>query len=487
MVSKRARVSRNMGTRINDLDTRSMSADIKSRTSEVDVDDITTRIATLEEEAANLASPLYRAEQDQQYLGNERAIALLDPAYVGPGRARVYFNLDSTELSGPFEWKGTYYSWGNRVVNMVRREGVWFIEGHTSETLSPDGSRGYGGVTNLNPVNNWKHYSEFNGTYQYGNIRAQRLPSGIVVLSGMVQGGNTDMATLLTALPVGFRPDIATIFPMFNGGVWKGIAVGGSGAVYIISSMDDSYSTLDGIAYPAAGVADWTEIGSAGSGSSFSNGWVPYQPAGYGTPAYWKDPYGFVWYRGLISSGTQGSDALLATIPASHRPAANEHHSSVCSNQYGAVGISSTSGLLWKQGNVGSVGTGYTSLGGISSVTSDALTLNNWVTHPFFDGWSNYDGIHTTAAFTRRKDGLSVAKGLVKGGSVGANSRITTVPPRQLPSSIGIHPRPVSGAAGRLDIFGHRSATSSMGMINVNTGTNGFVSLDGMKWVVGDI
>lgn len=485
MVSKRARVGRNLGTRINDLDSRAMSSDVKSRTNELDVDAITARIESLESETSNLASPNYRAEQDTAALGNDRATALLDPAYVGPGPANVYFTLDpSFDLVGPFEWKGQYYPYGNRVVNMVQRNGTWFIEGHTQEIMHPEvgNTKGYGGVGELKLLNGWKNYGDFNGSYQYSNARMQKLSSGIVVLSGLVQGGTLTSGTAIATLPVGMRPDTTTIFASFNGANWRGVGVSTAGNVYPISTLADSYVSLDGIAFPAAGVATWTDIGAAGSGSALANGYTAYNTATYGTPAYWKDPYGLVWFRGMLVPGTTTTDTVMATLPATHVPVLAEHHSAVSSNQYGCVGTSSA-GLLWKTGNVG---TTYITLANVSIVTSAAISASAWVSPPFFSGWVNNGASHTALAFTRRKDGLAMAKGLVRAGSVGVGTRVSTIPIRMLPSMTCIFPRPSANAIGRIDIYGHRSNGLEVGMTPVNSGSNAWASYDGMKWVVGE-
>ncbi len=479
MVSKRARVGRNLGTRINDLDSRAMTADIKSRTSDIDVDDITSRIESLEAETSNLNSPNYRAEQDAAYLGNERATAILDAAYVGPGPANVYFTLaPSFELNGPYEWKGQYYPWGNRVVNMVRQNGTWFIEGHTGEMMNPEvgNTQGYGGVGEIKLLNGWKTYSEYNGSNTYVNARMQKLSSGIVVLSGLIQGGTLTSGTTIATLPVGMRPDSTMIFASYNGGNWRGVGISTSGNIYPIINMADSYISLDGIAFPAAGTATWTDL-------TLANGYTAYNPTTYGNPGYWKDGYGFVWFRGMLVPGTTTSDTVMATLPESVQPFIAEHHTAVSSNAYGCVGASSA-GLLWKTGNTG---TTYISLANTTIVTSAAMTgTNNWFTPTFQNGWLNYGTSHTSFGLLRRGDGLGMAKGLVRSGTVGSNVRIATIPPRISPSMTCLFPRPAAGAAGRIDVWGHRMVNTDAGMTNLNSGNNGWVSYDGMKWLVGE-
>ena len=486
MVSSRARVGRNLGTRINDLDKRAQSSDVRARTSDIDAADVENRLASLEEENARLASPNYRAEQDAAYLGNERAQALLDPNYVGPGPASVYFTFESFDLVGPFEWKGTYFPWGNRIVNMVRRNGTWFIEGHTGESLDPQKTQGLGGVAALPLNNGWKNYSTVNGVYQYTNAMAQRLHSGIVVLSGLIQGGTFASGTVIATLPVGMRPDAWTMVPVLNGNNQRGITIQTNGSIILRGSFIDSFISLDGIAFPAAGVATWTDIGAAGSGSSFGGTWTSSAPATYGAPGYWKDPYGLVWLRGLVTGGNTTTDNnIIANLPATHRAELQQHHIACSSDGFGLVGAHSTSGIVWKNG---SVGTSFVSLAGITLVTPESSSNGVWYTPPLFSSWVNYDPATFPAyGVTRRKDGLGLSKGLIRTGTVGSAARCTVVPPTAFPALNSLHPRPAAAAGARVDLYGHRNDFPNVGQTSVNFGSNSWVSFDGMKWMVGEL
>lgn len=484
MVSSRARVGRNLGTRINDLDKRTQSADVRSRTSDIDADDVTSRLAALEEENARLASPNYRAEQDAAYLGNDRAQALLDPNYVGPGPASVYFTFEGSTVSGPFEWKGTYYPWGNRVVNMVKRDGTWFIEGHTGESINPTKTQGLGGVAAISLSNSWKSYTMVNGVYTFTTPLVQRLHSGIVVLSGLIQGGTITNGTVIGTLPAGFRPDSYMMVPVLNGINQRGISILPNGNIILRGSFIDNFITLDGIAFPAAGVATWTDIGSVGSGSSFGGTWVASAPSTYGAPGYWKDPYGLVWLRGLVTGGNTTTDNnVIANLPASHRAELQQHHIACSSDGFGLVGAHSTSGIVWKNGSVGNT---FVSLAGISLVTPEASSNGTWYSPPFSNSWSNYDpATFPTIAVTRRRDGLGLAKGLMKSGTVGPKA--TWIPPQCLPAMVAISPRPAGAAGARVDLYGHRSDGANVGQVSLNFGSNSWVSLDGMKWMVGEL
>lgn len=484
MVSSRARVGRNLGTRINDLDKRTQSAEVRARTSDIDADDVTSRLAALEDESARLASPNYRAEQDAAYLGNERAQALLDPNYVGPGPASVYFTFESFDLMGPFEWKGTYFPWGSRVVNMVRRNGTWFIEGHTAETLNPDKTQGLGGISTLPLANSWRSYTLVNGVPTFTDPMVQRLHTGIVVLSGLIQGGTITSGTVIATLPVGFRPDTFMMMPVLNGNNQRGITIQPNGQIILRGSFIDSFITLDGIAFPAAGVATWTDIGAAGSGSSFGGTWVGQAPGTYGAPGYWKDPYGLVWLRGLVTGGNTTTDNnVIANMPVGYRAELQQHHIACSSDGFGLVGAHSTTGIVWKNG---SFGTSFVSLAGITIVTPEQSINGNWYSPPFFNSWGNYDpASFPSAAVTRRKDGLGLAKGLIRNGTVGPKA--TWVPSQCMPAYVAISPRPAGAAGARVDLYGHKSDSAVQGQVAQTFGSNSWLSLDGMKWMVGEI
>jgi hypothetical protein len=74
--------------------------------------------------------------------------------------------------------------------------------------------------------------------------------------------------------------------------------------------------------YPNPGLAPpeaWHEIGSAGE-PAFQNSWVNESPSSEVTAAFYKDPWGVVHLKGLVTAGT---NAVIFALPAGYRPSKN--------------------------------------------------------------------------------------------------------------------------------------------------------------------
>lgn len=80
----------------------------------------------------------------------------------------------------------------------------------------------------------------------------------------------------------------------------------------------------------------YRKIGSSGA-PAFQNSWVNYG-SGYADAAYWKDPFGIVHLRGMISTGTVGSTAF--TMAPGYRPAENHIFVALSNSAVGRVDIS---------------------------------------------------------------------------------------------------------------------------------------------------
>jgi hypothetical protein len=74
--------------------------------------------------------------------------------------------------------------------------------------------------------------------------------------------------------------------------------------------------------YPNPGLAPpeaWHEIGASGE-PAFQNAWVNEDPTGEVTAAFYKDPFGTVHLKGLVSTGANGN---IFVLPAGYRPSKN--------------------------------------------------------------------------------------------------------------------------------------------------------------------
>lgn len=411
----------------------------------------------------------------------ETVKAVLDPTYVGPGPAKVRFLSGGGLSTEAYQWEGKYDPTGNRVVNMKRRGTTWVIESHNSE-------EGFGGKISLEPllVNGWQTYNYRNGIPgdRWAMPRAQKLISGIVILSGLIGYGTATHGTVIATLPPGYRPDSNMLFPISNGDTLKSVAIRSTGEIVVEGAnwTANTYISLDGIAFPAAGVATWTDIGAAGSGSAYVNGWANFTNSFWGNARYWKDPYGIVWFAGLIYNGSTAADNTgMVTLPATHRAHLETHVRAVAKNAYGCIGAKPTDGLNWKPGTSNA----WLSLCGLTLVTTDALSMP-WKDFGLVNGWVQNGAQFTTQQTLRREDGLAMSKGLIQGGTaapikVGSFRLDQSVAAEVILAS-------VSGAAfARYDIRSSSwtSADERNGLV-LQSASTAWASMDGLMWMVGD-
>lgn len=81
----------------------------------------------------------------------------------------------------------------------------------------------------------------------------------------------------------------------------------------------------------------WHEVGAAGE-PAFQNGWVNFGGI-YGTAAFRKDPFGTVYLKGMVKSGTLGSNIYV--LPVGYRPAARGIFASLGSNAVARIDVDS--------------------------------------------------------------------------------------------------------------------------------------------------
>jgi hypothetical protein len=63
----------------------------------------------------------------------------------------------------------------------------------------------------------------------------------------------------------------------------------------------------------------WHKIGGAGE-PAFQNGWTNESPGDEVTAAFYKDPFGVVHLKGIVTGGSNGT---IFTLPARYRPSRN--------------------------------------------------------------------------------------------------------------------------------------------------------------------
>lgn len=429
---------------------------------------------------------------DLGYNGSLRK-ARLDQSYRGPGPAQVVFEGYNTLDPRTFEWLTPYDPMGSSTVNMLRAEGTWVIAGQS-------GDSSYGGWENISLQNSWRTYNMANGQgiwagYDEG-FKAVRLESGIVVLDGLIQSPNAVVdpgATtgLFAVLPPHMWPDRRWRFQVNNSDVARTITITQAGLVFVDSATGvNSFISLNNIAYPAAGVATWTDVGAAGSGTAFANGWGHGNTALWGNVAYWKDQYGCIWWAGNPSGGNTTTGLAMVTGPSTLNAFKQFHMSVAAGSGFGVITSRPFSGPAAGAPLVTSLGLSSSAvyLGGVCVPTSDAMNILEWVQPALVNGWGNYDVNEPSFPrfrVTRRPDGLCMAMGLMSAGTIGA--RMTVVPDRMMPAKRTLRQCVAADARARIDFCGVNDweGTNMPGQLTPSQGSSAWFSFDNMKWVAG--
>ena len=402
---------------------------------------------------------------------------ILEATYRG-GKARVKVDgVWSTEYYG---WLTRYNPFGSREVRLIRTSSGWLISGQVEDYSIP---LAYNDAK-------WGPYSEAAAGTWTGGARATKLPSGIVVLGGMLISNSVPSDSQVIAyLPPGYRPDKAGLFPVEVGETSRVVYISTDGEIRVYGSgWPSSWLTLDGIAFPSAGTATWTSIGDGDSswGANFESdaGWV----AEYGDPAFWKDPYGFVWYRGLahIKVTTSTDNTLIFNLPSTHRSSVFEHVRGCANTGYAGIGSLPKSGLVWKPGTPGDVGS-YVSLCGVITKTAQAYSDNPWLFRApkMTNNWAPYHSTLTQPSYLLREDGLRVLSGMIGRGIVGGASCFyfrdlemiaekgrLTIPAmaNNARARITVNPSWIDGDSARTALI-------------IDNGSNTWFSLDNRVWV----
>lgn len=428
------------------------------------------------------ASMIASGTLDPARLPGMFASAVLDPTYRGPGPAKVRFLSGGALSTQAYQWIGQYQPWENRVVTMARVGTTWAILGHSSEEY-------FGGKIDLPFVNGWQSYNRRQAVSdnRWTNPRAQRLYSGIVMLSGLIYSGTLTNGTIIATLPVNYRPDTAMVFPINNSDTAKTIIIYPNGEIQVHgANWVAGYITLDGIAFPAAGVATWTDVGAAGSGTAFANGWTNYSNPIYGNARFWKDTFGFVWWAGLVAGGATADNTAMITVPNNLVGDFPTHSKAGSGNAFGFVSAitNPTPAMAWKNGTSSNT---WVSLCGVAVASIDALTNpdNAWFTPTLAAGWSRYSAAFPAPQFLRRGDGMSVSRGLLKGGTAPA-VKVANVPQEMLPGSEIILYSVSLALFNRVDIRAmDYSLDDDQGGYVAQTGSASWISWDNQMWMSG--
>lgn len=413
---------------------------------------------------------------------------LLDRDYRGYGPARIYPWTTGVLSTEAYQWTTPYIPWGSRVVNLEWRGGTYVITGQTAE-------EGKEGKVRINLGSNLAAYNESVVEDSWSSPRVQRLSSGIVVLSGLVRFTATPSADhLLFTLPVGYRPDQTMLVYANVSDTARAIRINSNGEVRTSGTTlaTGNYISLDGIAYPAAGIATWTNIGSGGStwGANFE-AWT--DTATFGTPGFWQDPYGYVWMRGLVrvKVATSVDGTVIWNTPAGYEPFYGQSHLRTCGNEgyAGVAANAATNSINWKPASPGAVGA-WISLSNVIYPTVNSSSNIFRGVGAYANGWGTYPGANNVSfplpGVSRRNDGLCVSKGLINAGSLGSGRAFRVAEEMYTDTRVILDSIANNGRV-RIDVSGNRELETprQRGGVSIVNGDNTWVSLDGLKWMAG--
>lgn len=398
---------------------------------------------------------------------------VLEATYRG-GAAKV--KIAGVLSSTTYSWMSPYVPGGSREVNLMKVGTGFVILGQNNDSYVPlDLDTTY-----------IRMYNYSLGNSLYGTLaRAQKSSAGIVSLSGLLRMVGTPAAnTTLATLPSGYRPDKDLLLPILGSNSAAVLRIKSNGQIQNYSAfVANAYVTLDGLSWPAAGVATWTDVGNSGSsfGANFetTSSWI----TTYGAPGYWLDPYGFVWFRGIVRPKvtTSADGTVIFNLPAGYVADAPQHIRACGEGAFAHVQFATT-GLLWKSNSPGTIGE-WISVSGVVGVTSAGRSGNPWMTPGILlNGWVDYGGAYPVVQYVRREDGMCFTGGLIKSGTPPTNMFLMSEEEYWPTRGRLILTTTSNATAGRLDIDSAREQDLA-GIVNANIGVTNWFSLDGKNWI----
>ncbi len=415
------------------------------------------------------------------------ARATIDPYWTsGPPTAVLAATGQTVSVSG---WSSSLSApLPGQVVSLMRTsltsvgspgDGSWTIVGYPFEDMS------FVKTVPLLPLADSSQWGEWGGAWHEPAVT--KTSDGIVSVTGLIRklGSAASGDTVICTLPEGFRPDQEVLSPVMSNGALGRVRIRTTGVMDWVSVTTDlpvnGYLQLSRLAYPAAGVASWTDIAAAGTSgvpafaSTFSN-------SGSNVVGYWKDPYGIVWWKGgFLSSASQSTDNTSVVLfnGAALSPSLETHHAaSRTSGVWGSVGFGG-GGTALRFKNTSTLTAGQVIyLGGLAVPSSDSDTLLTWSTIPLTNSWVS-DALRPAPQWANR-NGLIILKGFMRNGTIG------TVMSGALPE--GARPRgsfagpqgnasvmfatPTNNSWGRMDV-------QASGGLNPVSGSNTWYAFDG--------
>jgi Tfp pilus assembly protein PilV len=291
----------------------------------------------------------------------------------------------------------------------------------------------------------WDAYETSQATYTTGMYT--KTTAGLVMLKGLIAGGNTAFDSYIATLPTGYCPSDRLTFYV---GSYDSSVSGSSGwgRVDVLPNCEIHFGTgtntwisLDSIQFLASGTAC-----AASVNLTPINGWSNYGGS-YPDLSLCKDATGRINTKGLLNPGVLTQGTSIAAIPAGYQPTEHRLMPAIDARRiFNSVGIYGTPNYaIAARGST----TSYLSVNVPYIANNGAVT---WVTPAILNGMVNFGGGFTTLQYGKTSDGVVMVKGLLKGGTVSNGTKVFTLPSGFHPSSRMLLPSASNNHHARIDV-----------------------------------
>ena len=354
-------------------------------------------------------------------------------------------------------------------VDASRTDTITFrVAAKNATGLSPDGVSvaTMPSWTDLDLSNGWIPYD----TNTYNSAGFTRTKAGVVILKGLIKGGNSLGYITVGTLPPGYRPTSHLIFQTssaLSAAPYSGMSridIYPNGDIQIAEGTN-GWVSFDGISFlPEGSGYTWSNFSYSPNWSTFDANHPPVQAA--------KDSNSMIHLQGLTKQGatapTMGS--LMATAPAGFAPGGYMLFPAKSdTGVYNLMQINGTTGNVESRAISGSF------------ISTQAMyypsTYSSWNNLTLQNPWVNYGGAWATAQYTKSPDGLVTVKGLIRFGATTNGTVVGNLPAGYRPSKRLLFDVPANQKYGRMDVLPNGN------IVIQDVGDNAFEDLSAISFI----
>lgn len=371
-----------------------------------------------------------------------------------------------------------------------------------ASTTAGDSSDGDASISipdwnNFTYQNLWSDFHSSAST-EYGGGQYTMTDSGVVVLSGAVQGAVAPSGCPVIAyLPSAYRPSEKLDFPVvtYDNTLttvhFGAVDVYPDGTICAQNGNNNAGISLNGITFLPASMTSGTNPTYTWHSLTPASPWSNYGSS-FATAAYTTDGHNRLFFKGELAGGTT-TNSTIFTLPAAAQIYGKISGSFAAkraifpiddSNTYGSVGLGQSKTLDNRRGYDGNTSTSYLSLQGMFLSSSYPGTLTNLSLKTGFSAYS--PTTFGTPTYTKADDGIVSLSGAVAGASgATAPTVIATLPAGYRPESRIIFAT-TSSRTSNTDNFVQLDIRSNGDIVLTTTSTTyQWISLDNISFVAG--